>query len=281
MLIKKVTQPTAATLSSVVKVYDIDVNRISLWLENPNVQDDKTFDILVDKIRTDGFDEPVHVAKDKDKPGWYIMVSGEHRLKAAKLLRFKTIPAVIHEDWDEVKRDIEGMARNNLRGTTDPVKFVALYDKLKRKGIDDALIKAQMGFTKQQAFAKLYNTVEKSVTPSQRKKLQEAKETIRSVDDLSSILNNIFKENGTELDHGFLVFSYGGKKHHYVPIDKETDELLTSLEKRCEEDRVSLAEVFTSILKQSRETIEVRNSGKENSNKKAVFRKAGKNSASC
>jgi hypothetical protein len=231
------------TASTTVKVYDIPIDKITLWEENPNVQDDKTFDLLVEKIRTDGFDEPVHVAPDPRKTGWYTMVSGEHRYKAAKLLKFKKLPAIIHYDWDETKRDIEGMARNNLRGTTDPEKFVRLYDKLKRAGLEEALIKAQMGFTKEQAFKKLYAGVEKSVTPAQRKKLQDAKETIKSVDDLSAVLNGIFREGGTDMDKGFLVFSFEGKKHHYVPIDRDTEKRLAALEAKCAENGVAMATV--------------------------------------
>jgi ParB/RepB/Spo0J family partition protein len=232
-----------APMSSTVKVYDIPIDKITLWEENPNVQDDKTFDLLVEKIRTDGFDEPVHVAPDPKKAGWYTMVSGEHRYKAAKLLKFTKLPAIIHHDWDETKRDIEGMARNNLRGTTDPEKFVRLYDKLKRAGLEEALIKAQMGFTKEQAFKKLYSSVEKSVTPAQRKKLQDAKETIKSVDDLSAVLNGIFREGGTDMEKGFLVFSFEGKKHHYIPIDRETEKKLAALEAKCAEDGRAMADV--------------------------------------
>jgi hypothetical protein len=140
------------------------------------------------------------------------------------------------------------------------------------KGIDEALLKIQLGFTEQQAFKKLYNTVEKSVTPAQRKKLQEAKETIKSVDDLSSILNNIFKENGTELDNGFLVFSYGGKKHHYVPIDKETEALISSLEKECNEQGTPLGDLFKSMIRQRIKASPVLHHGKT-LNKKAFGRK--------
>ncbi len=234
-------------LSSKLAVYDIPLSRIIASAENPNEEDDRTFDQLVERIRAEGFDEPAHVMPNPDKAGHFIMVSGHHRMKAAKILKLETIPCILHEDWDETKRKIELVARNNLRGNLNPEKFTKLYDEIVKKGLDKEMVKIQMGFTKRDAFEKVYKSIEKSLPAQDKKKLKEAKENIKSVDDLSSVLNTIFKEHGSELDAGFMVFSFGGKNHHYIKVDKELDFLLTRLEKKYENGGID--EFFKEILK--------------------------------
>lgn len=233
-------------VSEMLTIYDVPLSSIELSEDNPNQEDDKTFDQLVEKIRVDGFDEPVHIMPKAN--GKYAMVSGEHRYKAAKYLGFPTIPAVIHLDWDDKKRKIELVARNMLRGSTNPEKFTKLFNELQKAGLSSEILKTQMGFTKKDAFDKLYKSIESSVTPAQKKQLGAAKETIKSVDDLSSVLNTIFKDHGSELDHGFMVFSYGGKNHHYIPVDKQTDGILKAIESHCVEKGLAVGEFFRTML---------------------------------
>jgi hypothetical protein len=111
------------------------------------------------------------------------------------------------------------------------------------------MLKASMGFTKTDQFEKVYQAVSNGMDAGQKKKLKEAKEKIKCVDDLSSVLNNIFKDHGNELDTGFLVFSFGGKSHHYIQIDKETDLALKKIEKHCEESGILIGDYFKDILK--------------------------------
>lgn len=211
---------------STLVVNDVPIDLLHDNPDNPNVEDERTFDILVEKIRTHGFDEPVIVVPRA--AGGYEIVSGHHRCKAARVLGYKQVPCVIKTGWDETTKDIEVISRNNVRGKVNPDKFSAYWRKLAKRNVDPEVTRRLMGFTTKDAFDKIYKAAEDSITdPVKKKKLADAKETIRSVDDLSSVLNTIFKENGSELDHGFLVFSFGGKNHHYVQIDKELDKLLT------------------------------------------------------
>jgi len=62
------------------------------------------------------------------------------------------------------------------------------------------------------------------------------------------VLNRIFKEAGSELDKGYMVFSFGGKKHHYFQIDAETNRKLEEIIAKCESNNVSYTQAMQSIV---------------------------------
>ncbi len=241
--------PRSSTLqSSDLKVFDIPDELLIDHTDNPNEQDDATFDRIVQGIRTDGFDEPLIVVPSLKEQNKYIIVSGHHRRKAGKVAGMVKFPCVIKSGWDQDKVDMELVARNIARGKINPQKFTLLVDKLRKKGYDEAIIQAQMGFTQSDAFEKLYKRIEQSLPKAARKKLAEAKENIKSVDGLSSVLNKIFTEHGSDLNHGFMVFDFGGKTHHYVPTDKMLDKYIEKLEQRCRDENLSITDVFKHLL---------------------------------
>jgi len=248
---KKRVQISAPKASKLVKVFDIPVGQILESPENPNEQDEAVFDKLVEGIKEDGFDEPCIVVPQIDPEGkgtgYYIMVSGHHRKKGGELTGMKKIPCIIKEGWDEDVRKIQLIRRNQLTGNFNPEKFTKLFNDMSKK-YDKGVLRQMMAFTKNDAFRKVYREIEKTVTPAQRKKLAEAKESIKSVDDLSSILNTIFKEQGSDLNHGFMVFSFGGKNHHYFKTDKALDALLEDFEVAVKRHNIDPIEAFKNML---------------------------------
>jgi len=236
--------------STIIGVFDIPIELILASAENPNEQDEATFDQLVEGMKEDGFDEPIHVIPVEEGPdaGKYIITSGHHRHKAAAVLGYTHVPAVIKKGWNDDKRKIELVRRNMLRGNVNSEKFTKLFGELRAKGYDDSVLKLQMGFTKEDAFKKLYKAVSDNLPPSAKKKLDEAKEDIKSVDGLSSALNAIFKEHGSDLDHGFIVFQFGGKEHHFIECDKGLSGMMKNLEKEAREKGLSLTEIFKTMI---------------------------------
>jgi ParB/RepB/Spo0J family partition protein len=234
--------------SNIMKVYDIPISVISPSEENPQEMDEETFDEVVESIREKGFDEPCHVMPAEES-GKYIMISGHHRMKAAIVVGMENIPCVIKEGYSDLDRKTELVKRNILHGSLNVSKFTKLYNDLSNKGgVDAENLKKMMGFTSKQAFDKVYKQVSDSLPKKHRAKLEEAKETIKSVDDLSSVLNRIFTEEGSELDNGFLVFSFGGKKHHYFKIGKKAEIGLKKLEKYMENNGLVSEELFDVII---------------------------------
>jgi len=250
LAIRKLAPKVVPLRQSSLQVFDIPVEHLIDSQENPQEMDEKTFDQLVEGIKTEGFDEPIHVIPIIGGPnrGKWIIVSGHHRTKAAKLAGFKAIPAIIKEGWNEDKRKIELVRRNHLRGGLNPEKFTRLFNELSKK-YDASILKAQMGFTKEEGFKQVYRNIERSLkNPAQKKKLAEAKEKINSVDGISSVLNDIFKQHGSDLDHGFMVFSFAGKHHHYIECDRQLHKMLEKFEAEVKDRGLLAADVFKYLV---------------------------------
>lgn len=240
--------------STTVNVMDIPVELLIDSAENPNEQDEATFDQIVQGIKEDGFDEPIIVVPVEDGPnkGKYVIVSGHHRKKGGVLAGMKSIPAIIKPGWDEDKRLIQLVRRNQLRGSLNAEKFTKLFTKLANQGIDKSVLQLQMGFTKKEIFDKLFKQVAKNLTPIQKKKLSEAKERVTSVDSFSVVLNEIFTEHGSELDHGMLCFKYGTKAKqnvYYIECDLELDKRIKKFHEDIQSRGLFAADVFNELIK--------------------------------
>jgi len=213
---------------------------------NPNQMDEATFDQLVEEIREQGFDEPILVREHPTMKGKYQIGSGHHRTKAASVLGLPSIPVIV-KNWDDRELKVALAKRNALRGSLNREKMVALYRELS-KGKDAVQVQREMGFTNQKAFEKMYDEAAKDLPPKQKAQLAKAKESIKSVDDLSSVLNRIFKEAGSELDHGYMVFSWGGKNHHYFQIGDDTEKKLQMILAHCEQEGIVYTDFVQSIV---------------------------------
>lgn len=246
MPIKKKVKRKAAPKAAELKVFDINIEDLIPDDENPNEMDEATFDALVEEIREQGFDEPIQVRVHPTLEGKYQIGSGHHRTKAAMVLGMVTVPCIIKE-WSDREQRVALVKRNALRGSLNKAKLTTLYRDL-AKGKDGALVQRELGFTNPKKFEAMIEAAGQNLPPKQRKKLEEAKETIKSIDDLSSVLNKIFKESGSELDKGYMVFSFGGKKHHYFQIDDETNAQLEAIIAHCEKHGIPYTDVMQSIV---------------------------------
>lgn len=229
-----------------LEVLDIPIEDLIPDDENPNEMDEATFDALVEEIREVGFDEPIQVRKHPKLKGKYQISGGHHRVKAAAVNGMTHVPAVIKKFSDRQQK-VALVKRNALRGDLNKTKLTKLYRDL-AKGKDGIQVQRELGITNPKKFEAMIDQVESSLPPKQRKKLQEAKETIKSVDDLSSVLNTIFKESGSELDKGYMVFSFGGKKHHYFQVDEPTNAKLEAILAHCDANGITYAEFMQSIV---------------------------------
>lgn len=244
--------PVNKPKESNLKLYDIPITKLLESAENPNEMSAQALDKLVDGIREEGFDEPIIVVPELDgekETGNFVIASGHHRVKAAKILGMKEIPAIIKQGWDDDKRLISLVKRNILHGDINPKKFTELVDTLRKRNYTEEMVKAVMGFTKKDAFENLYQQVRKALPNDKKAKLDEAKEKIKTVDDLSNVLNTIMKEGGSTLDKGYMVFTYGGKKHHYIRIDQELDAIVSHIESDCQSSGRDLCDYFKEKLK--------------------------------
>jgi len=211
--------------------------------DNPNEMSAGKFNRLVASIEKDGFDEPIKVTP---RDGKYVIVSGHHRVKAAEIVGLDNVPAVIL-DLDDMKMKAKLVKDNILRGEINPKKFVELYNSM-LEDVQADVLQEMMGFEDDKEFEKMYQEVRQGLSPDLQKKLDESQKEIRTIDDLSKVLNKLFNEHGETVPLNYIVFSFGGAKHIWVSTDKPLWDLMMKISNEAEKDQIDINDILLERL---------------------------------
>ena len=162
---------------------------------NPQEMDDDTFNALAESIEDAGMIDPIQVVTQEG--GKYRIIGGEHRWKACSVLGYETIPAVILQEgeFDEDRQKFLTVRMNILSGKMNPSKFYDMYSGLSDKYTEETM-QMMFGFAKEEEFKKLVDQTIKALPEEMQEKVKEAKKEIRTIDDLTNVLNNLFTEYG-------------------------------------------------------------------------------------
>lgn len=105
------------------KLYDIELSKITVDLNQPRkVFDDEKLLELADDIQQNGIIQPIIVRQQDDM---FVIVTGERRFRACKLLNQKTIKAIINKSYTDDKLGYVQIAENLKR---DDLKFFELAE---------------------------------------------------------------------------------------------------------------------------------------------------------
>ena len=219
---------------------------------NPNKMDDSSFNRLTEELRDVGCIDPIQVVPLED--GTYRILGGAHRFQAAKVLGWDSIPCVILSDvkWqDEDLQKLVTVRLNVLRGKIDPSRMVSLYDEMQAK-YGEAALQGMLAYTDQDAWGKMLKSIGKGLAKSGLPKaivdqFAESAKELKSVDDLSTILNSLFTQYGDTLQYNFMVFTFGGKEHIYITMTKPTKRAMDQVLKFCKTHRRDINEVFAEL----------------------------------
>lgn len=196
---------------------------------NSQKQNKHEFAELRKNIREEGFDESITVVPDGAN---YVVISGNHRFRAGKAEGMTDFPCVVRNDWDEVKKVIQSVKRNYVRGKIDRAAFTAQVDLLSNQhSLPIDLIYEQMGFEDPDAFAKYYQQEQETV-----RKIAEATveaPAVRILEDLGSVVSTLLAEHGHTVPQSFIVFPTGGKNHLYVASTPSLKRGLDSVIEYC------------------------------------------------
>lgn len=223
---------------------------------NPQKMNKKEFDLLCDSMR-DGMIDPIQVVpvKDREDGKQFLILGGQHRFEAAASMCWETIPALVITDTKYQDGDVQRfctMRMNTIHGHIDPEKFVAMYDQLAQKYEAESLQKL-MGFADNAEWTKLVGGVKESLKDSglpkeMVKEFSEVVSEMQSVDDLSKVLENLFKKHGEDLKWSFMVFTFGNQDHVYVQCEADVFKMVQRLTQVVKEERVNINEVLRKIL---------------------------------
>ena len=204
---------------------------------NPNEQDERTFNALCQSIQDEGWVEPMATVaelldENGEGTGEYEIVGGHHRYDASLVLGIHSGPCWVldPEKFDSDRRNITMVKVNILKGKLNPAKFTSLYnDMVKVYGAE--VLQAQMGFTSEDAFKSLYQNIKRNLPPELAKALENQKDEIKTIDDLSLVLNTLFREHGETLPSNMMVFSHAGKDVLWIRADKELWDIVSTTAK--------------------------------------------------
>jgi len=211
--------------------------------ENPNVMKDNKFNSLVKAIEEVGYDQPIKVWWNEEKKK-YEIVKGNHRYWALKLKGEIEIDCIIGE-YPNRDLMLKDMVRDNtVKGELDPVKFTELYQKIADKYGQD-ITKEMFAFLEENEIKRLIKQVKKELPDDLKQKLEEAKEEIKSIDDLSFILNKLFNEYGDTLQFNFMIFKYSKwEESCYIKANKDNWKKIKEIAQYCKDNKKNINEVI-------------------------------------
>jgi hypothetical protein len=210
-------------IPDVVMVPRLDI-RPNQW--NPNEFDDAMFNELVRSIEEDGFIQPIVIAPLEDGEHKFEIIDGEHRFTALDLLEVPDVPCIIR-DVDEDKRIDLTVKTYRLRGKFNMKKFTELVEKQLEKFSMDELAE-RFAFPDPDELSEMIENARDSLPDNadMRKEFDRAKDDIKTVDDLSALLNRLFTKYGDTLPAHFMVLDFGGKEHIWVQMERKNFQLV-------------------------------------------------------
>jgi len=214
-----------------IKIVPIDALQPNVW--NPNVEDPDTFNQLVENIKLYGFTGAVEAAPNEDDT--FTIIGGEHRWKAAKIAGLKEIPVSI-VPWDKDMQKIQTIKLNILRGKLDPHKFTKLFLSLEKKYGRDELRRLMGMGAKDVMFRQLVRDVKKSLPQSIQEQIDKRADRIRNVEDLAVVVQSLYSAYGHTLEHNFCLFTFAGKVHLMVRMNKKVFDAVKEITARCAEE---------------------------------------------
>lgn len=235
--------------------HDLDyvpVDRILPNDWNANEEDEITFDALVDEVSETGFIDSLTVVPMDD--GTFRIIGGEHRWMAAKASGAQEVPCLIlrGEKWkDEDLQKFVTVRMNVIRGKLNPEKFARLYEEMAAKYGAEQLQK-MFGFVDKKAFKKIVKGVTKAAKQSLPKELHgemdEKAKDAKTVDDLNTIVQEMFQKYGDTVGHSFMIFTHGKQEHIYIQMNQKMRKAMDKVILYCETTATDINDFMVPLV---------------------------------
>lgn len=246
-----------------IKMIAIENLEPNKW--NPQVMTDAKFNELVEEVRDDGFDEPIHVVEHPDPvksaQDIYMIVNGEHRWQAARVLGILQIPCVVKSQWkDEKTQKIKTVRRNMLHGDLDKTRFTKLVHSLNDVGVPMKELPGLLGFENEEAFREKFiaeerERQEKAEAQASKSAGDQDRQESTVVENLSFILNEIFAEYGDSIPQGFVFFWHKNACHLMVQMDEKLEASIKAVVKYLQHTGKNINPVLKRALSRELDAI--------------------------
>jgi hypothetical protein len=238
---------------------------------NPNEMNDREFDLLVGNMQKLKSDPMLVYAKEPQKVRMILescpnleaagkaladaktrfgIVGGHHRKKAWQYLQYEegVCTIIVDPDFDEAARDMQLVRHNVIHGRMNPIKFSQLANKYVEKLGRDALAEF-FGFADEAVLAKMLDSVSNSLPEQMKKKFEESRGEIKTIDDIARVLNRLYTLYGDTIPYGYMILDYGGKDSVWLRCAKPTYDALMVLGDVCREQKVAMDDLVGGVVR--------------------------------
>lgn len=224
---------------------------------NPNEMDTGMFNRLVEDMKNVhlGYLQPVLLVPHPEREGKFMIVDGEHRFEAARLSDYEKIPAVVVEDGELAKnvdlQKFQTIRMNRLRGRLNTRKLKEMVlDLSKRHTIDE--IAESFAMDDSEALRSLTADARRSLpTEEMKREFDQAQKEIKTVDDLSLVLNRLFTRFGSTLPYHYMILDFGGKDHIWVRIpDRGAYDMVKERARLCQSVGVTVSSALMRLVEE-------------------------------
>lgn len=234
-------------------IKDLPLKQIEPNEWNPNEMSPREFDMLAENIEDVDFIDPILVVPIDIRDGvqMFRIVDGEHRFEVERLKDAVNIPCVIAdpEQFDETKQKFQSVRMNKIKGSLNSKKFSKLVDDLMKSGeYSFEELAHEFGFIEDDEFQSLLEQARESLPDDMKEEFDKAKGEIKTVEDLSLLLNRLFTQYGDTLPANFMIMDFGGKDHIWVRMKRAEFQKSTKVAKECMAHGITFDSVVSRVL---------------------------------
>lgn len=216
---------------------------------NANEMSNDEFGRLCESIEEDGLVELPQVIPAEEE--WkYLVVWWNHRAKAMNTLYWPDVEfdVVVLDTIDsETEAKAKSVRMNVIRWKINPAKFTKMVNDLSKEWMTNDEIKEMMSIDDKE-FEKYYLEVKRQLPKDIQEKLEKSKKEIKTIDDLSRVLNDIYSKHGDTVPLWYMAFNFGGNNHILIECDKEMRKHIADLTKFCEEKQIPILNVLNPLF---------------------------------
>ena len=257
----------------------VPIDKLIFTSWNVNEMNDAEFSELVAEIEDGGFDEPCDIVPAVDDPGSFLVLGGEHRVRACHSLAWKEVPCVIKKHLigaDEATLKMWSVKRNHIRGRVNAQKYADLERSLTEKhsiqleaARNKMLIKGDLltSLRKNEAVQDNEGVAGRGAgagadgessngdydgpaTDGEKDKKKEVRDRKNLLTALKTAEEEVLLQSADTVEHGYLFFGQGSKGQLHLVVDTSPE--LAGLVKRavaaCKGESMKVDELLSSAL---------------------------------
>jgi len=231
----------------------ISADKLRVHPDNSNKQSRHVQKELRESIKTLGFDESLLCVPDKDNPGSFVVVSGNHRYEAGVSVGMEEFPCVVRDDWTNVDSQIQLVRRNYIRGDLDKQAFTAAVDKLVlEEQLSLSSVQELLGMPDPDEFAALYEQKEEKEREMGARIAAGggagASNTVALIDDLGITISTLLDRYGHTAPNSFVIFPLSRKNHFFVQVNSGLKKTLEVIAQVCVQQGLDVNVALSGLL---------------------------------